>query len=183
MNPYLIGAGIRFIDYVFSEPRRLVDWIPPRCAGIMVILVRDPNWGPKQFQPLRFWEFDADTDLLSLSHLPHINALFVATLALPYSTSAQRAELLNKLAWAYKPAWQGSAVSSRESELARKLNDLERKHEEQTTQFRLLLASINRLLEPQTAPPRRRTIGFSPAPVENVESRGYTSLKFADTRA
>jgi len=46
-----------------------------------------------------------------------------------------------------------------QGDLAHKLDELEKKHEEQTTQLRLLLANINRLFEPQTEP-SRRPIGF-----------------------
>jgi len=183
MYQYLVTAGIRFTDYVFSEPRRLVEWTPAKFAGICVILGRNPNWGPRQFQSLCFWEFDANTDLGRLARMPHAEILFFSVLALPYSTSAQRIELRNHLVWAYNPVWQAMGGSPRENELASKLNELERKHEEQTTQFRLLLASINRFFEPQAEPARRRSIGFSPAPVKSVESQAYTSLKFAETRA
>ena len=48
-----------------------------------------------------------------------------------------------------------------QNELVRKLDVLEKKHNEQTTQFQLLLASINRLFEPQPERPHR-PIGFLP---------------------
>jgi len=175
MNPYhLVAAGIRFNDYVFSEPRRLVEWAPPKWAGICVILARDANWAPKPLQPLCFLEFGNNADLRRIAHMPNTEALFVSALAMPFSTSSQRSEILNQLVWAYNPVCQANSSSAPRSELAHKLDELERKHEEQTTQLRLLLASVGRFFEPQ-AEPKRRPIGFMP--------EAYTSRKFADTRA
>ena len=173
MNPYLGVAGIRFNDYVFSEPRRLVEWTPPKWAGICVILARDSNWAPKPLQPLCFLEFGNNSDLRRLARMPNAEALFVSALAMPFSTSAQRSEVRNQLVWAYNPVYQGSAGSAIECELAYKLGELEKKHEEQTTQLRLILATINRLFEPQTEPKRHRAIGFLPQPA--LENEVYTS--------
>jgi len=167
MNPYLGLAGIRFNDYLFSEPRRLLNWTPPKCAGLCVILTRDPNWAPKPFQPLCFWEFGNNPDLRALTRMPNTEALFVSVLAMPFSTSGQRSEARSQLVWAYNPVWQVSGASPVQNELAHKLDELEKKHEEQTTQIRLLLASLNRLFEPPTQP-QRRTIGFlTPTPAGN----------------
>jgi len=169
MNPYLVAAGIRFNDYVFSEPKHIVEWAPPKCGGVCVILARDAAWAPKPFQPLCFVEFGNNSDLRRMSRMPNIDALFVSAIAMPFSTSAQRSEVRNQLAWAYNPLWQASAGPV-QSDLAHKLDELERKHEEQTTQFRLLLASINRLFEPQTEMPRRRSIGFLPPTSAGLET-------------
>jgi hypothetical protein len=182
MNRYMVAGGIRFNDFVFSEPKRLVEWVAPKCAGICAILARDPNWAPKPFQVLCFWEFGNNSDLQRLARMPNTEALFVSALAMPFSTSAQRSEAHNQLVWAYNPVWQTSGGSVVQSELVCKLNELERKHEEQTTQLRLLLASVGRLFEPQPEP-RRRTIGFSPLPAEGLENEAYKSRKFAETRA
>jgi len=181
MNHYLVAAGIRFNDYVFSEPRRLVEWAPPKWAGICVILARDSNWAPKPLQPLCFLEFGNNSDLRRLTRVPNTEALFISTMAMPFSTSAQRSEVRNQLVWAYNPVWQGGAGSAVQGELAHKLDELERKHEEQTTQLRLLLASINRLFEPPVELPRRRAIGF--LPTADPDSNTYANLKFAETRA
>jgi hypothetical protein len=167
----MVAAGIRFNDYVFSEPRRLVEWPLPKWAGVLAILATDANWAPKPLQPLCFMEFGNNADLRRLMRMPNAEALFVSALALPYSTSAQRAEVRNQLVSAYNPLWQASAGSAVQSELAHKLDDLERKHEEQTTQFRLLLASINRIFEPPIELPRRRTtIGFLPQAAASREN-------------
>jgi len=181
MNAYLGVAGIRFNDYVFSEPRRLVEWTPPKWAGICVILARDSNWAPKPLQPLFFLEFGNNSDLRRLARMPNTDALYVSALAMPYSTSAQRSEVRNQLVWAYNPVWQAGAAPAVQGELAHKLDELERKHDEQTTQLRLLLASLNRLFEPPIEVPRRRAIGFLPA--ADPDTGTYANLKFAETRA
>lgn len=175
MNPYLFAAGIRFNDCVFSEPRRMVEWTPPKWAGICAILARDSNWAPKPLQPLCFLEFGNNSDLRKLVRMPNNDALYVSALAMPFSTAAERSEVRNQLVSAYNPLWQSSAGSALQSELAHKLDELERRHEEQTTQFRLLLANFNRLFEPPVEMPRRRSIGFLP--------EAYTRRNVAETRA
>jgi len=166
MNPYLVAPGIRFDNYVFSEPKRLVEGAPPKCGGVLAILVRDPNWAPKPFQPLRFQEFGNNSQAPLAAYDPRLaraDALFVSFLALPFSTAAQRCEIRNELARAYNPFCQNAGVPAYQHDLAHKLDELEKKNEEQATQIRLLLASINRLFEPQ-AEPHRRPIGFQPLP-------------------
>jgi len=166
----MVGPGIRFNDCMFSEPVPLVNLAAPKCAGLFVVLVRDASWAPRPFQPLCFGEFGNNvrgplaTDSVRVT--AHAAPIFIAVLPMPYSSSAQRCELRNQLVWAYNPIYQGSATPP-QNELARKLDELEKRHEEQTTQFRLLLASINRLFEPQPVPPRR-PIGFLPETAEGT---------------
>src|SRR5712691_8901307 len=112
MNTYLLAAGIRFNEYLFSEPTRLVEWVPPKCAGICAILARDPNWAPKPLQPLCFWEFGNDSDLVRLTRMPNAETLFVSALPMPFSTSAQRYESRNQLVSAYDPLWQAGGGSA-----------------------------------------------------------------------
>ena len=90
----------------------------------------------------------------------HSGPLFISVLPMPFSSSAQRCDARNQLTWAYNPVCQSSATPS-PSELVRKLDELEKRHEEQSTQFHMLLASLNRFFEP--LPERaRRPIGFLP---------------------
>ena len=166
MNSYMAAAGIRFNDFVFSEPRPLVETALPKCAGILAILVRDPNWAPKPFQPLCFREFGNNSPQNLFAYQPMRwgrTELFVSVLPMPFSSTAQRCEVRNQLVWAYNPVLQNNGLPPVQNELVHKLDELEKKHEEQTTQVRLLLASINRLFEPQ-AEPKRRPIGFLPQP-------------------
>jgi hypothetical protein len=154
----LVAAGIRFNDFVFSEPTPLAEWLPPKYAGLFVIVARDPNWAPKPFQPLYFGEFGNNAP----PSTARADALFVAVLPMPFSTTAERTAARDQLIWAYKPLCQENrSPSAATGELARKLEALEKKHEEQTNQVGLLLATVNRFFEPQPEPPRRR-IGFLP---------------------
>jgi hypothetical protein len=164
----LVSAGIRFNDFVFTEPTPLAEWTQPRYAGLFVIVTRDPNWAPKPFQPLYFGEFgnNARENFLPHDARPHstarVDALFVAVLPMPFSTTAERTAARDQLIWAYNPLCQvNRSQSAAAGELARKLEALEKKHEEQTNQVGLLLATISRFFEPQPEPPRRH-IGFLP---------------------
>lgn len=164
MNSYMVGPGIRFNDFMFSEPFPVNNSPAPKCAGLFVILIRDGNWAPRQYQPLYFGEFGNNTRGALASDFVRLPAqagpLFVAVLPMPFSSSAQRCEARNQLVWAYNPAYQESAPPP-QSELVRKLNEMEKKHEEQSTQFHMLLASLNRFFEPLPEP-TRRPIGFLP---------------------
>jgi hypothetical protein len=155
--------GIRFNDCVFAEPTPLAAWTPPRCAGLFVILAEDINWSPKPFQPLYFGEFGNNEQNLTLnSWLPPAGrekALLAATLALPFSTSAQRCALRNELVQAYNPISQAEGIRTSPRELARKLDAIEARQHEQNTQIIALLHQLNRIFESQQLPPRR-PIGF-----------------------
>src|SRR5262249_49180767 len=108
MPLFWFAPGIRFNDCVFAEPTRLAEWMPPSCGGLFVILANDVRWARNPFQPIYFGDFgnDEQQTLILNSWLPssrEANALFVATLALPFSTSAQRCALRNQLVQAYNP--------------------------------------------------------------------------------
>jgi hypothetical protein len=169
MNSYLVGTGIRFNDCMFSEPAPLSNLAAPKCGGLFVLLAGDTSWAPRPFQPLCFGEFGNNargllaTDSIRLP--ANCGPLFISVLPMPFSSSAQRREVRNQLVWAYNPVYQGSAPAP--NDLARKLDELEKRHEEQTTQFRMLMASINRLFEPLPVPPRR-PIGFLPETAEGT---------------
>jgi hypothetical protein len=163
MSSFMVGPGIRFNDFLFSEPVALRSWEPPRFAGLFVLLVADASWAPRQFQPLCFAEFGNNARIPAAAdsrRIPTNGSLYVSVLPLPFSTSSQRCEARDQLVSAYNPVYQSSAAPM-QNELVRKLDVLEKKHDEQTTQFQLLLASINRLFEPQPERPHR-PIGFLP---------------------
>jgi hypothetical protein len=171
MNAFLVSPGIRFNDCLFSEPKHLGGWVSPRYAGIFVILVEDPNWAPKPYRALVFGEFGNNAremlqpqDQIRLAGVSRAETLLVSVLPMPFSTTAQRAALCNELIWAYNPVCQANGATAAPSELARKLEELEKRHEEQTTHLHLLLANINKLFEPLPERPRRQ-IGFVPRPV------------------
>jgi hypothetical protein len=167
MNPYLLAPGIRFDEYVFSEPGRLVDLVLPKCGGIVALLVRDSNWAPKPFQPLCFREFG--NNLREPHGFAHTENLYVAVLPMPFSTAGQRSEILSRLSRAYNPVCQNGDGGQLPPDFARKLVDLERRHDEQNAQIRLLLETLNRFFEPQPEP-LRRPIGFQPR--QEIGERG-----------
>jgi hypothetical protein len=176
MNLDVVPPGIRFDDYVFTEARHISQWIRPQCAGVLVLLGRSGNWAPKPFEPLCFEEFgnNAQIPIPQMVRLVDPTAMagvFIAVLAMPFSTTAQRCSLRDHLISAYNPAWQNRG-SAHTGELVRKVDELERRNEEQTTQLHLLLATFNKLFEPQPVPPRR-PIGFLPQPISGTPKRAY----------
>jgi hypothetical protein len=163
------APGIRFNDYIFSEPARLDGWVPPRCAGLFGILVADPNWAPKPFQSIYFGEFGNNaptsawlTDYQKIETVWRGKTLLVSVLPMPFSTTSQRCALQNELIWAYHPLCQEVGSKTPPVDLARKLEEIEKRHQEQTAQMMLLLANVNRAFEPQSEPAPRRSIGFRP---------------------
>jgi hypothetical protein len=160
--------GIRFNDCMFSEPIALSVWTPPKYAGLFAILVNDPNWAPRAFQPLYFGEFGNNAPLQAL--LPDYGrlvaaakgrTLYMSLLAMPFSTTAQRRQLRDELACAYNPESQTDATALPQGELSARLRDLEKRHHDQSEQVMLLLTNLNLSFLPQPEMPRRR-IGFMP---------------------
>jgi hypothetical protein len=169
LGSYFPAPGIRLNDSFFSEPTRLDGWTPPRCAGLFGIFVADPNWAPKPFQPLYFGEFGNNTSLpavlgecRNLIAASRGKTLLVSVLPMPFSTTLQRCALRSELIWAYNPLCQADTRPADPMDVARKLDELEKRHQEQTAQVMLLLANVNRILGPQPEPPPRRNIGFLP---------------------
>jgi hypothetical protein len=168
MHSYLPPRGVRFNDYLFSEPTRLSGWTPPRFPGLFAILVDDSEWAPRRFQPVCFGEFGNNarqpllySEYARLVSVAGARTLFAAVLPMPFSTTAQRVALRDELVWAYNPAWQGNPGKAGPGELAGRVEELEKKHQEQTAQVLLLLSNMNMAFEPQSMPARRR-IGFLP---------------------
>jgi hypothetical protein len=177
MDQNVVLPGIRFDDYVFTEARHISQWMHPQCGGVFVILGRNTNWAPKPFEPLSFGEFgnNAGNPVATLFRLADPAAManvFVSMLPMPFSTTAQRCSVRDQLISAYNPAWQSRGAGGPTVHLAQKLDELEKKNEEQTTQLRLLLATVNRLFEPQPAPPRR-SIGFLAQPIPATPQQDF----------
>ena len=140
----MVAFGLRFNDWVFSEPIRLSEWEPPRCAGIYVILTPDSNWAPKPFEAQYFAEFGNNVSKsVALKQYLDLHgdntSAFVSVLPLPFSTSQQRWALCRELIWAYNPLHQQGVVRDPPPDLR---------------------AIVPSLAEPQ--PERRRRIGFLP---------------------
>jgi hypothetical protein len=158
--------GIRFNDCVFSEPTSLSHWTAPGCAGVYALLIGDPNWAPRPYQALCFGEFGNNGAERLLEKARDFAArlfgqeIFVAVLPMPFSTTAQRWMLRNELIWAYNPPYSTTVgETAAPTELVQKLDELERRHHEETAELRLLFASSHAALEP---PHPRRRIGFVP---------------------
>lgn len=160
--------GIRFNDCLFSEPVCLAAWTQPRFAGLIVILVNDPNWAPRPFQPLYFGEFGNNAplppllrDYARLTALAKGRTSYVSVLPMPFSTAAQRWQMHNQLVSAYNPEGQTDGATLPHGELATRLSDLEKQHHDQAAQVMSLLATLNPSFQPRPEAPRRR-IGFLP---------------------
>jgi len=175
LGSYMLTPGIRFNDCTFSEPTPLDGWTPPKCAGLFAIVVGDPSWAPRPFHALYFGEFGNNISLAvlmascySLLGAYRGKTLMVSVLPMPFSTTAQRCALRSELIWAYNPPFQTDGAERERVDLARKLEELEKRHQEQTAQVMLLLANANRGPEPLPEP-RRRSIGFL-SPSEPADS-------------
>lgn len=158
--PSYLPPGVRFNDCLFTEPSPLHAWRPPACAGLLIVLARNPQWGPKPVQPIYIGEFG--NDAARGSALPsHVRRddLLVSVLPMPYSTAAQRRALCNELIAAYNPACQvnGAAVSA--ADLANKVDELQ-------AQVLSLVTHLGKMFEPQPVGPRK-PIGFLPQVTES----------------
>src|SRR5215472_9705568 len=97
---HTVVSGIRFNDCFFTEPVPALACALPKCAGLFAVLLGDPNWAPKPFQPLCFGEFGNNMppralpfDYRRFQEAAHGRPLMLAVLALPFTTTAQRREL------------------------------------------------------------------------------------------
>jgi len=164
------ASGIRFNDCVFSEPVTFANWTPPGCGGLFAVLMFDPSWAPRPLRAIYFSEFGNNTsarqvfqDCSRVLYSVREKHLFISALPMPFTTTAQRRALLDELITGYHPAYQNH-TSAAASDLAHKVNELEKRHQEQNAQVMLLAAGINRFFEPQIPAPPRRRIGFNPLP-------------------
>jgi len=108
-----------------------VGWTSPQFAGLSAILVRDPNWAPKPYQPLYFAEFGNNAPLSAwLNNYGELltaargKELLIAVCPMPFLTTAQRRALRDELIWAYNPICQtGPSHHQHEVQVAQLLND------------------------------------------------------------
>jgi hypothetical protein len=163
-----VASGIRFNDCIFSEPVGFANWMPPGCPGLYAVLTFDPNWAPRPLRPVYFGEFGNNTPLQTVHHecrgllsTESVKNLFVCMVPMPFTTTLQRCTLRDELIAGYNPACQNANRPVSSSDLAQKLDDLERRHLEQNAQMMMLVAGVNRFFDPPPPQPRRR-IGFNP---------------------
>jgi hypothetical protein len=154
MHSYLV-PGIRFNDYLFTDPVPLSGFRSPKFPGLLAILTRNPQWGPKPLQALYFGE------LGSIPATARHDDLLVAVLPMPYSNATQRRALCRELISAYSPMPT--------AELTRKVEELEARQQEQSQQILSLLTYIGKLFEPLPVGPRK-PLGFMPQVAAATES-------------
>jgi hypothetical protein len=118
MVSYRLPPGIRFNDCLFSEPVRFEGWNPPQFAGLFALLKTDSNWAPKAFQALFFGEFGNATpaaeffrDCAGVRKSAGEQAVFIALLPMPFSTTSQRWAVCHELVRAYHPLYQAELAS------------------------------------------------------------------------
>lgn len=172
MACYLLPSGIRFNDYLFTDPVPLAQWRPSACAGVVVVLARNSQWAPKPLQPLFFSEFGNNTAGGTIAAALHSGAraddLLISAMPMPFSSVAQRRAVCKELIAAYNPAWQSSGMVVSTTQLAHQVEELEARQQEQSQQILSLLAYIGKLFEPPPVVPRR-PIGFL-APLRPAEA-------------
>jgi len=164
-------AGIRFADYVFGEPVPLSScWIPVQLMGIYAVLVPDPTWGPRQFQPVFFGVFNGQrpyqlsTEEYSCClRVAAGKALYIATYNLPVYDPSESRRIQRELIRAYSPLCnRDEAADSPSADLAHKLDALEKKNQEHEMLLKVILAAIGHLVQPPQEV-KRRAVGFQPA--------------------
>jgi hypothetical protein len=163
MSRYILPAGLRFNDCLFTEPVPIAIWHPPGCAGIVTVLLCNPQWGPKPFQPVYVAAFGNDATRGNILPAPvGRDDLLISVLPMPYSTEAQRRSLCRELIAAYNPVCQANTTFVSASELARKVDELEVRQQEQNDRILSLLAHIGKMFELAPVAGPRRPIGFLP---------------------
>src|SRR5262245_47694785 len=168
-------VGIRFGDYLFSPPVPLGRFtLPPRSAGLYVILMPDPTWGPWHFQPLYFGEFGfqqqaymSAAQQMSCLKVAGGRSLYFALYALPHQQEWQVLQIKKELIDRYRPISNMDSLDAA-SELALKLNSLESKIAEHEAVLKLTLAMIGQIVPFQQPEPRKRIAGFRRDPAESA---------------
>ena len=170
-----IPLGIRFGDYLFSHPVPLGRFtLPMRSAGLYVILMPDPTWGPWHFQPLYFGEFGFQRQArMSAAQqtcclkVAGGRGLYVALYALPHQQEWQISQIKAELIERYRPISNMDSLDSA-NELAFKLNSLESKIAEHEAVLKLTLAMIGQIAQFQQPEPRKRIVGFRRDPADSA---------------
>jgi len=175
-------SGIRFNEYVFSEPVRLARWAPPKTAGLFAVMLPDGNWAPRPFQILTFGEFGnaarqvaSQQEYQSWFRVAADKDLYVSVLQMPFSSTSERKTLCAELVRAYNPICQLDPHLSGPADLISRLEELQKRNEEQTSQLGMLLDTVGRFMETKPAPSRRR-IGFLPESKPETSERNHCSL-------
>jgi hypothetical protein len=161
------AAGIRFADCFFSEPvpfGRLA--LPISSTGVYVILVPDPTWGPRQFQPVFFGEFGVSHDssieameLMACHRVAAGRGLYVAVCTAFRDQSQDLARLKRDLILSYRPICNRESTVSGTPGMAQRVEALEKKSQEQETLLKLALTALGQFYQ-TPAESRKRPVGF-----------------------
>ena len=165
------SVGIRFADYVFSDPAPLGRFsLPQHAAGLYVLLLPDPGWGPWHFQPLFFGEFGSQREA-SMSQAQQTcclkvaagRSLYFAVYAIPDQHGWATSEIKKQLIGRYQPVSNFEAVDGAVA-LAQKLDILEHKIAAQDAVLKYALAAIGQMVQLQQPETRKKIAGFRSDP-------------------
>src|SRR5262245_9522498 len=172
-------VGIRFADYVFSDPAPLARFsVPPCSVGLYVILMPDTSWGPWHLQPLFFGEFGPErevqmnqTQQTCCLQVAAGRSLYFALYAVPHQHRWAISEIQRELMVRYRPIANLEAIDAT-TELVQRLETLEKKVIEQDAVLKLALATLGQTVQLQQPVPTKRIAGFQPGP---AGSRAYVT--------
>ena len=169
--PSRLGAGIRFADYLFAEPVPLDSFlVPPQMMAIYAVLVPDPTWGPRQFQPIFFgiissqhqWQLSPE-EYRSCLRVAGGKGLYVATCNLPPQFQPSESHRIQReLIHVYSPLCNRDSADAPSTDLERKVDALAKQNQEHELLIKVVLAAIGHLGQP-TQEPKKRPVGFQPA--------------------
>jgi len=164
-------VGIRFGDYVFSHPASLDRFaLPPRAAGLYVILMPDSSWAPWHLQPLFFGEFgpDRQTRMNEAQQMCCLKVaagrrLYFALYAVDHQSGWAISEIKKELIAHYSPVSNLESLD-RAADLAQRLEGLEKRINEQDAVLKLAFAALGQTVQLQQPEPKKRIVGFGPDP-------------------
>ena len=158
-SPASVSAGIRFGNYFFSEPVPLGGYASPEPSGLFAVLVPDPTWAPRPFQPLFFGEFSGAGPTRD-DYLCWLRAAAGRHLYAAASRAPQGSAALRELVRAYDPLCNRNRSDAASGDVLQRLNALERKSQEHDAMMRVVFAAAAKMFEPLPEP-RKRAIGFT----------------------
>ena len=161
-------SGIRFADYVFSEPIPLAICVTePQRMGVYAVLVPDATWGPRHFQPIFFGVFNghhqsqlSPDDYRRCLRAAAGKLLYVAAYNMPLVGDPSESQRIQReLVQIYSPLCNHDSADASSAELVRKLDALEMKNQEHEALLKVLLAALGHLVQP-THEIKKRAVGF-----------------------
>ena len=161
--------GIRFADYLFTEPIPLDTSLIPYVQGLFVVLIFDFTWAPRQFQPLFFGEVGrrqgspiARNDYLRWLRTAAGKQLYLAICPIPATHVLALPGIKNHLVDAYDPVCNREPVETGllSADVLSRLDTFQEKQKEHDALIRLMVAAFGHMVQPPPEPKRRA--GFLP---------------------